>query len=81
MTKYIEEMQNGDCFAIDDAYYVLTNDFRKNGQRLAISVKDGFSRWFDGSKMVEDAQLYIMDKDNNIIPIKPTKKTDVSTQT
>lgn len=81
MTKYIEEMHNGDCFAVDEVYYVLTTDFKKNGHRLAVSVKDGFLRWFDSSKMVEELQLYTMDKDNNIIPIKPTKKTDVSSQT
>jgi hypothetical protein len=78
MTKYIEELISGDSFSKDSVFYVLTNDFKKNGDRLAISLKDGCCRWFEASTIVENNQLYIMDKDNNIIPIKTTEKKDAN---
>lgn len=78
MTKYIEELNSGDCFSINDTFYVLTGDFKRNGNRLAISLSDGVCRWFESSNMVENNQLYVMDKDNNIIPIKPTDKKDAN---
>ena len=81
MHKYIEELICGDAFLVDNEHYVLTRDFKKNGSKLAIGLKDGISRWFESDKMVENSQLYIMDRDNNIIPIKPTAKQDVSIET
>lgn len=79
MNKYIEELSCGDAFYVDKEYFILTRDFKKNGSKLSVGLKDGISRWFESNKIVEDVQLYIMDKDNNIIPIKPTEKIDVST--
>lgn len=81
MTQYIEELKNGDCFFLDLACYVLTTDFKKNGQRLAVSLNDGSMRWFEGSTITENNQLYYMDKENNIIPIKPTEKPNVNNPT
>lgn len=80
MHKYIEELMHGDSFIIDNDYFVLTTDFKKNGSRLAVSLQDGNSRWFDSTTIVEPNQLYLMDKDNNIIPIKITEKENVATQ-
>lgn len=81
MTKYIEELNNGDSFVLDSICYVLTTDFKKNGQRLAISLIDGSTRWFESSTIAENNQLYYMDKDNNIIPLKPTEKLDATNPT
>lgn len=81
MTKYIEELNQGDSFVVDACIYTLTTDYKKDGKRLAFSLKDGSCRWFEGSCMVENIQLYTMDKDNNIIPIKPTEKKDALLET
>lgn len=78
MSQYLEELNNGDSFFLDSICYILTTDFKKNGQRLAVSINDGNLRWFEGSTITENNQLYYMDKDNNIIPLKPTEKPDVN---
>jgi hypothetical protein len=81
MSKYIEELDYGDAFLSDSVCYILTTDFKKNGDRLAICLKDGSSRWFNSSFITEPIQLYITDKDSNIIPIKPTEKQDANIKT
>jgi len=80
MNKYIEELSNGDAFKFESEYFLLTSDFKKNGNRLGISLNEGFSRWFEGNLIIAPIQLYTMDIDNNIIPLKPTKKEDVNTK-
>ena len=37
--KYIEELNNGDSFELDNNFYVLTSDFKKSGDRLSYSLK------------------------------------------
>ncbi len=78
MNKYIEELSYGDAFVGDSKYYILTSDFKKNGDRLAVCLTDGSSRWLNSSLITEPIQLYITDKDNNIISIKPTEKQDAN---
>lgn len=80
MTKYIEELSNGDAFMINNSTYILSSDFKKNGDRLSISLTDGNSRWVKPNEMIEAVQLFIMDKDNNIIAIKESKKEHVDNQ-
>jgi hypothetical protein len=80
MSKYIEELSYGDAFISDSLYYVLTSDFKKNGDRLAICLSDGSARWFNSSLITKPTQLYITDKDSNIIPIKPTEKKHANTE-
>ncbi len=78
---FIEELEFGDCFFIDSKYYVLGIDHRKDGKKLCVSLIDGSPRWFKGNNIVEKIQIYTMDKDNIIIPIKETKKdADYKTQ-
>jgi hypothetical protein len=74
--KYLEEINNGDCFLYDNYVYVLTSDFKKNGSKLAYRLDNGFPKWFESSTIIEDIQIYRMDKNNNIIPIKETPKND-----
>jgi len=75
--KYIEEINPGDCFELNSKFYVLTRDFKKNGERLCIGLFDGFSNWIKQDTIVNLADLFTMDKDNNILAIKERKKTDV----
>lgn len=75
--KYLEELQSGDTFTISDKIYLLTSDFKGNGNRLCYSMEDGFPSWISQSTIVESINLFKLDKDNNILSIKnvpPTTK-------
>lgn len=75
--KYIEEIGCGDCFEINNKYYLLTQDFKKNGDRLCMSLEDGFVKWFQSDTIINPIDIFTMDKDNNILAIKERKKADV----
>jgi hypothetical protein len=79
--KFIEELNYGDAFSYNNLCYVLTTDYKKNNDRLCLSLIDGGLRWFKPNEIVEGTNLYTMDKDNNIIAIKESKKEDVANQT
>lgn len=68
--KYIEELQHGDTFLYSNTTYVLTNDFKKNGDKLAISLYDGSNRWFKSNELITSHPIYILDENNNTIPVK-----------
>ena len=76
--KYIEELECGDTFSFNDKIYLLTADFRSDGKRLSYSLENGFANWIGNTTIVDHTPIYVLDKDNNTIPVKITKKTDVS---
>ena len=80
-SKFIEELNYGDAFTYNNLFYVLTTDYKKNNDRLCLSLIDGSLRWFKPNEIVEGTNLYTMDKDNNIIAIKESKKENVANQT
>lgn len=67
--KYIEELKSGETFSVEDNVFVMTCDFKKNGQRLSVSLKTGHSKWFDPSDSVLVEPTYILDKEQNLCPI------------
>lgn len=77
--KYIEEIEAGDSFLIDDKPYLLTIDFKNSGYKLAYCLENGCPRWVKNTDIVELMPVYKLDKDNNIIAIKETKKHDYNT--
>ena len=74
MTKYIEELNPGDSFTHLEEKYLLSYNFKKNGDRSAINLRNGQSQWFISNQIIDVIQLYYLDKDNNIIAIKEVKK-------
>jgi len=71
--KYIEEIKPGDCFEYKNQKYILTSDSRNNkGQEesKAVSMQNGFTRWLNTGLSVHRVELYLIDDDKNIIPIK-----------
>jgi len=80
-SKFIEELNYGDAFICNDLCYILTTDYKKNNDRLCLSLIDGGLRWFKPNEIVEGTNLYTMDRDNNIIAIKESKKENVANQT
>ena len=74
--KYLEELEPGDTFSLENQLYLLTCDFKKNGSKNCILLHNGQSRWLESNIIVTINPLYSLDKENNVIPIKPTTKTD-----
>jgi len=72
--KYLEELKASDCFSNNDEIFIVSSDFKRSGDKICISTKTGFVRSFPTDLIVEQAHLYILDKDNNIIPINPIAK-------
>jgi ACT domain-containing protein len=74
--NYIEELSRGDTFKYEDKIFVLTTDFKKNNSRLAICLADGSQRWLESSSIISKVSVYILDTDNNIVPIKQDKSNE-----
>lgn len=72
--KYLEELSCGECFKLENNYWLLTYDFKKDGKRLCYDLSSGLSRWLDGNTIVNINPIYYLDNDNNIIPIKKYSK-------
>jgi hypothetical protein len=73
MKKYIEEMDNGECFMYNSDLYIITSDFRKNKnlyEKKCIAIKDGSCRWMSSNSIVDKIDLFYRDKDNNILLCK-----------
>lgn len=68
--KYIEELAAGDSFVYNELVFVLTSDFKKNGDRQACSLKTGFCQWFSSQTIVKQTQIFTLDDNNNIVPVK-----------
>lgn len=74
--KYLEELSVGDTFQLNSQVLVITSDFKKNGDRNCVNLSNGLSRWIGANTVVEVCPVYILDKDNNIVAIKPTAKNE-----
>lgn len=72
--KYLEELETGDSFELNGDYYIVTTDFKKNGQKLCIDLKTGFGQWLKPEDSIETIDLFTFDKDSNMMPIKERKK-------
>lgn len=68
--KYVEELNSGDAFTFKDQLFILTSDFKNNGSRKAINLNDGMCKWFDANSTCEFIDLFMLDKNNNIIKVK-----------
>lgn len=80
MEKFIEELEAGDVFESDTNKFLVTSDFKKNGDRLCVNLISGNVRWFNPSHHINTISLYTMDNNNNFYPIKEIK-SDVSITT
>jgi hypothetical protein len=74
--RYIEELVNGDCFVYNTSTFIITIDFDKIRNRLCIDLATGIPRWFSPETMVEKNPIFILDNNNNILPIKQELKND-----
>jgi hypothetical protein len=78
--KFLEELSPGECFEFEKNFFILTKDYKTNKQQEKLSacvdIKDGNSRWISGGAIIDLVPLYTIDLENNIIPIKESKKSD-----
>jgi hypothetical protein len=73
MEKFIEELVAGDTFDLDGQKFIITSDFKKNGDRLCININNGNLRWIKSNYHITQISLYAMDNNNNFHPIKEIK--------
>ena len=74
--KYIEEINSGSCFVYKNKNYILTNDFKfQHSQKYnySILIDNGFVEWLPENSVVQPLDLYFIDADKNIIPLKESK--------
>jgi len=76
MENYLESLNNGDAFSLENNFFIVSCDFKKDGSRLCVCAKTGNTRWYASNTIVNSIQLYTLDKDNNIIALKESKKQD-----
>lgn len=79
MEKFVEELSFGDFFEFENKKYLLTSDFKRDGQRLCIDIDNGGARWLKPDCHINAISLYIMDANNNFMPLKEIK-SDVPNQ-
>lgn len=72
--QYIEELESGDAFISEDKLYLLTCDFKNNGDRLCFCLSTGLPKWFGPSTIIDINPIYFLDNNNNIVPVKESKK-------
>ena len=74
--KYIEELQAGETFVLDKENFIITSDFKANGNRLAYSLKNGYPKWISSDAAVKIEPIYILDEEQNISPVFEYKKDE-----
>jgi hypothetical protein len=72
--KYLEELETGDCFQLNNCYYIATSDFKRDGSKFCVDLKSGLSRWLKPNETVENIDIFTFDKDSNILAIRERKK-------
>lgn len=71
--KYLEELSHGQCFRYQDKHFILTTDFKHNGDKNCIELSSGMSKWLGSSTIIEDIDIYTLDKENALSPIRERK--------
>lgn len=69
----------GSTFVFNKEIFLLTQDFNRKNQRYCINIKNGSSKWIDETAEVDLIQLYIIDKDNNFMPLKEEGSNELLT--
>lgn len=78
--KYLEELSGGDCFEYSGYHYILSKDFKNNGQKMCIDMSTGFQKWLNPDCVVSATELFVLDKENNIIALKVREKQNDDTK-
>ena len=68
--KYLEELESGESFVLDSKYFIVTTDFKSSGKRLCYNLTNGNPQWIEPNIVVALEPIYVMDKENNVLPIR-----------
>jgi hypothetical protein len=71
--NYLEELKFGECFEYKNIRYIITQDYDSKNKFRCVSLTDGSLRWFDSNSLINPIDIYILDEDNNVCPIKQRK--------
>lgn len=74
MNNYLEELDTGECFLLNEKAFVYTIDKKKNGEILCIDLSKGNPRWLSPDSIVEKIAIFYTDVESNIIAIRESKK-------
>jgi hypothetical protein len=74
--KYLEELDIGDSYSYNNNSFIITADYKKDGSRLCICLKNGLPQWVTSNTIVEPIDIFILDQQSNIIAIRERKKQD-----
>lgn len=74
--KYLEELPFGTCFSYQNELFILTQDFTTDKNKC-VNLNNGSVRWMKKQSTVEIIELYRLDHENNISPIKNESKTTI----
>lgn len=77
--KYLEELKPGDVFFYRENIFVFTIDFKfreKQKYCYNININSGAGVWLPENTAVEYTEIYYIDKDKNIIPVKHSTNDD-----
>jgi hypothetical protein len=76
--KYLEELVSGECFRHEETLYLLTCDFKSNGNRLCYSLNEGKPHWIPSNTIVNIDPVYTLNTDNNIVAVKNYDKQNIN---
>lgn len=76
--KYLEELNPGECFRLEESLFLVTCDFKSNGDRLCYSLDEGHPKWIKANSVVTIDPIYTLNSDNTIIAVKNYDKQDIN---
>lgn len=76
--KYLEEIATGESFSFDQSNYIVSSDYKRNGDRMCVNLKTGFCKWLSANTVVDACPIYVLDENNNILAVRPTEKENVA---
>lgn len=76
--KYLEELCPGECFRHDESLFLLTCDFKANGNRLCYSLDEGQPKWIPSNAMVNIDPIYTLNSDNAVVAVKNYDKQNIN---
>lgn len=76
--KYLEELSSGECFRLDESLFIVTCDFKSNGDRLCYSLDKGLPKWIGSNSIVNIDPIYTLNSDNAIVAVKNYDKQNIN---
>lgn len=76
--KYLEELSAGECFRLDESLFLVTCDFKSNGDRLCYSLDKGLPKWIKPNSIIHVDPIYTLNSDNAVVAVKNYDKQSIN---